>query len=68
MGAIKDGLKVTAWITDRIDQVAKYFKKKGRVNEVNKIDSSVDSRDTKSVNNILRGIKKKSEDRIKSSS
>jgi hypothetical protein len=68
MGALKDGLKIGAWVTDRIDQFAAYITKKVRINEVNKINQSVDSGDDKSVNNILRDVVKKSDDRLKAGS
>lgn len=67
MSTIGDGLNVMAWITKRIDQVSAWSKKKGRQNEVKKIDSAVDSHIDKRVNDILREIRSKREGRTNSS-
>ena len=65
---ISEGLRAFNWITDRIDQASKFLKKKGRINEVNKIESAVDGGDDKSVNSVLRHIVKESSDRRKANS
>lgn len=68
MGAIKDGLKIGAWVTDRIDQVSMWITKKVRINEVNSIDSCVDSGNDRGVNDRLQNIVKQSNDRQKANS
>lgn len=67
MSTLGDGLNVMAWITKRIDQVSAWAKKRGRENEVKKIDNAVDSHIDKRVNDILREINAKRERRTNSS-
>lgn len=52
-----EGIKAFNWVTDRIDQISKFFTKKGRENEINKINDAVDTGDNKSIGNIVSGIK-----------
>lgn len=51
-----------------VPRVIKYFKDKGRVNEVTKINDAVDSADDKSVNSVLREITTKEDNRRKANS
>ena len=56
------GWKIPTWqegagaVLGSIPRIIKYFKDKGRINEVKKIDGAVSSGDDKSVNNILHKI------------
>lgn len=54
---------VLAWGTKRIDQVANYFKKKGRKNEIKQINRAVDSGDDSYVADKLRKIKDEADSR-----
>lgn len=61
--SLGDGLKAFNWVTDRLDQVSKFFKKKGRENEVDKINKSVDSGNDDVIADKLRAIKKSRDSR-----
>ncbi len=68
------GWKIPTWgdgigaLVGSVPKIIKYFKDKGRVNEVNKIETSVDDGDDKSVHNILYGVVKKADTRNKANS
>ncbi len=54
---------VLDWITKRIDQVSKFFKKSKRRKHVQKFDKAVDNHNTRGVNDRLSKLKKKCKNR-----
>lgn len=63
------GWKIPTWgdgigaVVGSIPRVIKYFKDKGRVNEVSKINDAVDKSDDAAVNSELQSIVKESQRR-----
>ena len=62
------GGKFIGWALDLIPGVVKFIKKGVRANEVQKIDSAVDSGDDKYINGKLRDIQKKYDRDVKGAS
>ena len=58
-----EGVNLLSWFTKRIDQASKWMKFRNRVKYVKKIKDDVSSDNDSSINDELRKLKQKSEDR-----
>lgn len=58
-----EGIKAFNWITARIDQVSNFIQRKGRQNEVSKINKAVDGNDDVALADKLQRIKAKADAR-----
>jgi hypothetical protein len=65
--SVKEGLKAFNWVTDRVDQVSAWLKKKVRSGKVESIDRAIDNRDVKSINRIVQSIEKTRDKRTNAS-
>ncbi len=55
--------KVIGWVTDRIDQVAKWLKQKGRRDSIQGMEKDVAGDDNTAINKRLSDLAKKAKDR-----
>ena len=68
------GFKIPTWgdgigaLVGSIPKLIKWFKDRGRINEVKKIYDAVATGDTKYINDVMRRVHKENEDRRDSAS
>lgn len=63
MSTVSDGLSIAKWLTERIDQVSNFFKRKNRNDEVKRINDAIDSGNAARIADIVQKLRESREKR-----